>query len=239
MITWVKHWARVLLPVVGLAGMVMGVYWAYLLMTSPTAHPFKTVKIIADANYLSPEDLKKTIQLGIDGGFFSFHPEVLKQQLKSLPWVKAVTVRRVWPQTLRVTVEEHQPLARWGRNGVLSREGEIFFPEKARIPKDLPRFEGPDHQAALMLSEYQTLSADLAPLHLNIRALTLTSRHAWQMVLSNGVRVMLGRQHINERVAQFVRVYPRIAATKPIPMASVDLRYPNGLAVQFGTPSSD
>ena len=37
--------------------------------------------------------------------------------LEQLPWVRRVSVRRVWPDRLEVTLEEHVALARWGDAG--------------------------------------------------------------------------------------------------------------------------
>jgi cell division septal protein FtsQ len=46
--------------------------------------------------------------------------------------------------------------------------------------------------------------------------------------------VKLGRQDALPRFKRFVAIYPKILQSSKAPIVSVDLRYPDGVAVQFG-----
>ena len=81
-----------------------------------------------------------------------------------------------------------------------------------------------------MLQERQKLDQTLAPLHLQVRALELDPRGGWRCILSNGVRLVLGREKIMEGVQRWVSVAPEIKQYL-VPGASMDLRYNNGFAV--------
>lgn len=43
----------------------------------------------------------------------AFDPEIARLRLEALPWVKAAIVERSLPSTLRIRLEEREPLARW------------------------------------------------------------------------------------------------------------------------------
>ena len=83
----------------------------------------------------------------------------------------------------------------------------------------------------------------LAPLGLEPRQVLLSSRLAWQLRLSNGLTVQLGRDSdkdgVEERLARFVSVYPALARSRHR-LDYVDLRYPNGFALRISeTPRAE
>ena len=61
--------------------------------------------------------------------------------------MRSVALRRQWPHRLEVTVDEHEPLARWNDAGLVSTRGEVFA---ADWNGELPQFEGPEGRAAEM-----------------------------------------------------------------------------------------
>lgn len=67
-------------------------------------------------------------------------------------------------------------------------------------------------------------------------AVQLSSRYAWSVRLSNGMNVELGREQNREtlkaRVERLVQIYPQLVARLQDRIESVDMRYPNGMALQ-------
>lgn len=63
-----------------------------------------------------------------------------EQQIALLPAVKSVTVERAWPQTVRVTIQEHQAWGYWqtaGRVQVIDRDGRVLRASRP-APEDAP-----------------------------------------------------------------------------------------------------
>jgi cell division protein FtsQ len=60
--------------------------------------------------------------------------------------------------------------------------------------------------------------------------ISLSPRHAWQLRLSNGMALELGREQPQQRLARFVAVYPYSMAPMQRTVSYVDLRYQNGFA---------
>jgi cell division protein FtsQ len=67
-------------------------------------------------------------------------------------------------------------------------------------------------------------------------SLVLSNRYAWTVKLDNGMTVELGRDQgdavLKERIARLVAVYPQLLERLQGKIESVDLRYPNGMALK-------
>jgi cell division protein FtsQ len=129
---------------------------------------------------------------------------------------------------LAVRLEEHQALARWNNAALLNQQGEVFAAKSEQV---LPSFTGQDGSAAEVTQQYAQFSRQLAALDLQVTRLALSPRHAWQLRLSNGMVLELGREDMQQRLARFVEVYPYSLATMQSKVKYVDLRYRNGFAV--------
>lgn len=207
--------------------------WAW--MQKPTSFPIKQVKVQGELTHISPETIEKIVHAQLTGGFFSLHVSAAKQAILDCPWIADVSFRRVWPDTLVVRVHEQEPIARFGAKGLLSATGVIFYPDIHTIPQTLPDLEGAPDQALLLLNFYHTANILVKLLGLTITALQVDAAGNWTMQMSNQVVVILGRQAMLPRLKRFVLIYPKITALSNPLMVLVDLRYQNGIAVQYKT----
>jgi len=171
----------------------------------------------------------------VRGSFFNVDLESVRALFESVPWVRHADVRRGWPDRLEVRIEEHVALARWQSREprLVNTHGELF---SGRVEGTLPVFSGPAGSEAEIARLY-ALSRDLlAPLEVEPSRVLLSSRLAWQLRLSNGLSVQLGRDtdkdRVNDRFAKFVAVYPQVVRMLPRSPDYVDLRYPNGFALR-------
>lgn len=226
-------WLRVITVNVVIAVLICVGYWLYLQVTNPRAMPFRQVTVIGDAQHIPPALLETTVLSHLQGGFFSLNVAQLKQGLLTLPWVFSVSIRRVWPSRLVINVAEQKPLAQWGAYAVMNQQGVIFYPEISSIPSNLPLLFGPEDSESRVVAEYQAFNQQISGLGLTVCRLIETPRLAWRLQLSNGIEVLLGRQNIDARFAQFVQLYAEIIGSHAKQVRRVDLRYPNGLAIQW------
>lgn len=175
----------------------------------------------------------------IRGNFFTANLDAVRAAFESVPWVHKATVRREWPNTLLVTIEEHQPLGNWGEDGrLVSVKGDVFTAnlDEAEEDGELPEFAGPEGSAPEVVARYADFRKWFEPLGLAPEAVQLSDRYAWKLRLDNGVTVELGREQdpatLRERVSRLVSVYPQLVARLQDRIESVDMRYPNGLALK-------
>ena len=220
---------RRIVPAVAAAAvtsLIAGAAWqGYRFVAS---QPLKRVVFAGDLDRLPHaqlEALSIAVQSSAPGGVTL---AAVREAALKVPWVRDATVRRRFPDAVEITFEAHQALARWSANRLVSTRGEVFAAEDAA---PLPRFRGPEGTAAAMALEYPAMARLLAPLASPIAELRLSARGAWQVALSSGLTLELGRGDARARAERFVAAWPQLAA-KAVETSYADLRYPNGFALK-------
>lgn len=205
----------------------------YFVLADAARFPINTVKIAANYQHITRQQLEKVLSPYLRQGFFGFSPSKLEQDLLTLNWSQRVNVTRLWPDAVKITLVEKNPVALW--NGALMTEdGDLFRPEKqTEIDEGLPYLSGPESQRKDVLQIYQKLSKLLSLYGLSASTLQLRENQAWELSLSNGVLLRLGKRDLESRLKRFCRAYPAVFADKPEQLTSVDLRYARGMAVQW------
>jgi len=193
------------------------------------AFPLREIRVIGDVGHVTNDQVAAVIARELRGNFFTVDLAQAREAFEKLPWVRKVNVRRQWPDRLEVTVEGHQPLARWGSTALVNAHGEVF---EAAISSTLPVFFGPEGTAAEVVVRYGEFNRLLAPIGRKVVLITLSARRAWQLRLDDGMVLQLGRENLEVRLAGFVSAYERTVARLPQPPSHVDLRYSNGFAVR-------
>jgi len=172
----------------------------------------------------------REVVMNLSGGLLSVDLAKARQGFESLPWVRSATVRRAWPDTLAVDLEEHVPAAAWNDLAVMDVYGDVF---PVRPWKALPRMYAPEGMEQEVAQRYGQFAAQLSPSGWHVASLRVDARHDWQVTLVDGTVVELGREKLAERLARFVTFYP-LAVERLSSVSRVDMRYPNGFAAQRG-----
>ena len=206
--------------------------------------PIHEVLVTNELHEVRRSDLEETLSGRLRGNFFSVNLETLRQSLEQLPWVRRVTVRRQWPASIVLGVEEHVPVAFWGQatGQLVNSYGEIFTASMTIEPTaPMPFLYGPPGLSQDMLSYYQKAEAMLKALGRVPRALNISPRLAVQIRLDDGMVVELGRQQqkapVRDRLERFVEYYPSVMSTAGRRPTVVDMRYPNGFALRVAAAS--
>lgn len=194
--------------------------------------PIEVVRIDGAVRHSDRERMKSIMARHAEAGFAAMDLSALRRELVELPWVREASLRRVWPDTLRVEVREHEPVAVWNDDALVSDEGAVFRPD-AFSGDDLARLSGPTGQGSAMLERLRAFEQRLAPLDLEIAALDQDARRAWRLTLANGIVLRLGRDRVAERLARFRAVWSGVLEPRAERIAAVDLRYTNGFAVAW------
>lgn len=193
----------------------------------------------APLHHVSPSTVRVTALPRIKGNFFTANLDSVRAAFEMVPWVRKATVRREWPDKLIVTLEEHEALGTWGEDGrLVSVKGDLFTVNSAEAEEDgdLLEFSGPPGSEKEVIARFSDLRAWFAPAKLVPESVQLSSRYAWSVRLDNGMTVQLGREQSREtlkaRVQRLVGIYPQLVARLQDRIESVDMRYPNGLALK-------
>jgi len=197
---------------------------------------FALTRVVIDGplRRANPAHLEAVVREELRGTFFTLKLREARASLERVPWVKTVALRRQWPDTLRITVIEHQPLARWTDGALVDTEGEVFTAEYAG---ELPQLAGPEGSAAAVTAQFRDYGAALEERALAIATLRLSARGGWQIRTAGSapLTIEMGRNDPAERLARFIGDYARTVgalARAGTRVDYVDLRYRNGFAVR-------
>ncbi len=179
----------------------------------------------------------------LQGGFFQTDLARAREVFEAVPWVRKAVVRRVWPNELRVQLEEHRPAAYWQHEDrddqLVNTYGEVFDANIGDVEERLPTLDAPANAAPgesrEMLDMLRRLEPVLAPLG-TIETLHLSERGSWRVDLDSDAEIQLGRGSEDEVVARaqrFVRTMPEFQRRYPAPLSYADLRYPEAYAVKL------
>ena len=221
--------------------LILVAYAAGTMLANSPAFPLRAIRVQGDLDQVSRSRIVEALQGRVSGTFFTVDVEAIRSMFLTMPWVRRAEVRRRWPDRLDVRLEEHVPLARWGQEAegrLVNIHGEVYAGRVgAARNAGLPQFAGPAGSELDVARRYAVFRELLAPLSLEPHAVALSQRQSWQISLSNGLIVQLGRDSekdpVRERLARFVEVYPRTLGRTSRRLDYVDLRYPNGFALRL------
>lgn len=189
----------------------------------------REVRIESGLTHVTRDEIEDVVRREIRGSFFTIDLARARAAFERLPWVRNVAVRRQWPAGLDVALEEHQPFARWGTQGLVNTHGEVFH---AAYEGPLPLFAGPEGSALEIAIQYRYFRRSLSAVGEAPVEVRVSARRAWQLKLESGLTLALGRENIEARLARFVATQPRAYAVLGRKVDYIDLRYANGYAAR-------
>lgn len=231
---------RLLLAVglsLGLAAFSYLLVVAHALLTQSAYYRAKRLVVsgnqrLSDAEVLAQAGLAPGVQI------LKLNLGQVHQRLLAHPWIKAAEVGREIPDTLRVTVREHQPLAvvdmRMGRRYLLDNAGHLFKSWDATDPQDLPVVTGLAYRDLPIGANTGSDAFDA------VMAL-LTGTGAWEtlslarveadpetgltlVVAESGQRIRMGYGHYPEKLRRLANLKQRLEAGNDMhDFASIDV----------------
>jgi cell division protein FtsQ len=220
-----------------LSFVVIGVRWFVRL---PLFH-VQAIQVDGDTTHNGAPALRSHVLPRMEGNVFTMDLAQAKRAFETVPWVRRAIVRRVWPNRLAVTLEEHRAAAYWhedeGNEQLVNTHGEAFEANVGDVEDEgLPLLAGPEGTAAQVLDMHRRLDAVFTRLATHVESLTLGARGSWRVELDNGGKVELGRGTDDELLARaqaFVDTLPQLTARYQAPLLYADLRHRDGYAVRL------
>ncbi|WP_154223839.1 cell division protein FtsQ/DivIB [Marinicella rhabdoformis] len=191
----------------------------------------KHLSVAASYERMTPEQLRLTIAKTPERSFFRLDAEQVKKNIESMAWVRSAHVVKQWPDTLNVTVKEHQAVAVWNDEGLLNQLGNVFFVDKGVQSHALPRLFGKDEHAADVWADFNRFNQLLQPVGHEIGEAHVNARGDWKLVLRNGLVLVLGTEQHEARILRLAETWDALLAQSVKLPERVDLRYSNGYVV--------
>ncbi len=197
--------------------------------------PVKYVRTEGVFQYLTKEDIKAVLEPLVTTGFFEADMQAIHLAVSALPWVDTVAVKRLWPDTIDIKVTEKKPYARWGKDSLITEQGVIFTPTSIAQHQHLIIVTAPEQRRLEVLEIMKGINTALADESLQLAEFTINNRWSWDIKLTTGLEILLGREEQLKKLQRFLRTIPLLGKQQIEAMAMVDLRYPNGYAVSWKT----
>jgi len=229
--------ANALLALVVVTGLGAVAWWG-------ARHPVWTlagITVQGDVAHQNAVTFRAHLGARLSGSFLTLDLQEVQRLFQEVPWVRQAVVQRDFPNRLRVTLQEHQPVAWWGEAGgrqLVNAQGEVFEadPDEPQA-EPWPELLGPAGQSVRIWSMYQALQAPLSRLERDIQRLELDARGSWRLRLAPGTRIELGRGSDAEvlgRLQAFTATASQLQQRySGRDIETVDLRYPDGYAVRL------
>ena len=218
------------LAVAAVAVLIAGAYMAH---NGGALLPFRWVDVSGPFARVSAEQIRAAVGPAASRGFFGVDLAEVRTGALSLPWVATAEVRKVWPDTLEISVTEREVLGRKGVDQLVDVAGNVFQARGAGDTRGLPLLDAQPAQMAQLAEYYRLAQDDVEPLGRQITAARMSPRGALELQLNDGLEVHVGSRELLPRWRRFIGSLPRLAALDPRPIAAVDLRYTHGYAVRY------
>ena len=231
----VKAWLTglFLISLVGIIGYELTKERLKSLSIKTASLPIKYVRTEGEFQYLSKDDVKDILQPLVVTSFFDADMQAIHSAVSTLPWVDAVTVKRIWPDAIDIKVHEKQPFARWGKGALITESGVIFMPNINILIQNLITVTGPELQQVKVLEIMKGIKTALADHSMELAEFNVSDRWAWKIKLVTGMEILLGQDEQLKKLKRFLKTLTVLTQGQLDAMAVVDLRYPNGYAVSW------
>ena len=218
-----------------IAGTVMGDHVDARCVSAVTAWSglaIDEVKITGQSE-TSELDVLDRLAIGPHPSLVTFDVDGARERVEALPWVRHATIRKLYPDALQVVVSERTPFAIWqhdGKASLIDRDGRAITDDIGDRYMTLPRVAGAG--ANMHAVEFVDLVQAFPELSKRIRAGVLVAGRRWNLVLENGVEVLLPEKDPASAIVAVVAIDAQSQILSR-DVAAVDLRLNDRLIVRL------
>ncbi|NMD08050.1 MAG: FtsQ-type POTRA domain-containing protein, partial [Phyllobacteriaceae bacterium] len=186
---------------------------------------------IAGLAHHEPEAVLSHIGVRPGGSLVGFDAEEARVLLESLDWIAEAEVRRAFPNSLEISLNEREPFAIWQMDGnyaVIDREGVEMSGLNPLSLRHLPLVTGKG--ANIAAADYVNQMEAIPDVKLKVQAAARVGERRWTLYLDNGVKIALpetGAEAALKKVAE-------LDATQKIlskGIREIDLRTPDRIVI--------
>lgn len=176
-------------------------------------------------------DVMRALRLEDFTTTLSFDAEAARLRIEEIPSVATATIRKIYPDSITVTITEKEPAARWRIDGLtmlIDANGRPIAPagfENGDLTLVIGEGAGDDALAMITLMQrFPDLTADLA-------ALSRIADRRWDLIYYSGLRVQLPEQGVVGALNR-LNAYHRDHLMLDRDVDLIDMRIPQYVAVR-------
>ncbi|CAC9460489.1 hypothetical protein BSPLISOX_2060 [uncultured Gammaproteobacteria bacterium] len=176
---------------------------------------------------------------------YQFDTDKIKQLLEFQPWVAQAHITKKWlSNDIKIKIKSQQIAMRWENNackkkqaphctGYISNNGELFSPQKTvKSAAPLARSKANPTIVMQLYQDYQNYQKQAGKMLIK----SFSKTHIDRLVFKPNIKVNLGYQQKNQRLARFLKAYKKLrkkVARKRLDKATYDMRYPKGFTLKY------
>lgn len=220
------------LSITSLYGIVLGGHGVLVAkeLTAAVGLSVEEVRVSGD-QYTSEIDILQNI--GLDGANSLLMMDVndVRSRLKRLAWVKDVELRKIYPNTIEVSLVERIPFAIWQHDAaldVIAADGRIIAPLFSNANGTLPLVVGAG--ANEKAGEFVQMVAKWPQLNALIKAYVRVADRRWDLHFKNGLTVKLPVDNVAQTIARLEKLnFERDIISRKI--AYIDMRLDDRISI--------
>ncbi len=226
--------AAVLYGATGLAGMVIGGHTLAVVSTVTTWSGLGIDRVeITGQSETSEVEVLQQLALGEFPSIVTLDVTGARQRIESLPWVREATLRKVYPDKLLIEISERTPFAVWQRDSgfaLIEEGGRVISGHVDGRHAALPLVVGDG--AGARAAEFVALLEEFPSLKPKVKAGVLVAGRRWNVVLANGVELLLPQDDPAGALIQAVALDDGHGVFSR-EIAAIDMRLPNRLVFRL------
>ena len=226
--------AVVFLGATGVAGMAIGGHTLEVASAVTTWSGLGIDRVeITGQSETSEVEVLQQLALGDYPSIVTLDVTGARQRIESLPWVREATLRKVYPDKLLIEIKEREPFAVWQREAgfaLIEEGGRVISRQVDARHASLPLVvgEGAEFRAA----EFVALMNEFPSLRPEVKAGVLVAGRRWNVVLNNGVELMLPQDDPAGALIQAVALDDGHGVFSR-EIAAIDMRLPSRLVFRL------
>lgn len=192
----------------------------------------KTYEIETKLQKVEASQITSVVKPYLGQSFWRLNLDELHAKIVRLDWVYRATVTRQWPSQIDISIEEQQPVVRWGKDGLLNKNGDIFYPREMKAYQNLVELDGDDGKSKQLLKDLVVFQKAFDSLGWTISKLVMDADNVWQIHFVKQPQVELDATDWQHKLNRFIRAYPEVKEALRKNARLYDLRYSNGFAIK-------
>lgn len=210
-------------------------------LTDEQSLPLSALILTGSLEHITSSDVRTVLNAQQNRlNFFTLEITEIQSQLEDQPWVYSASIRKQWPDTLKIHIVEQSISAIWNDSALLNKAGEVIEASPEGIAQQYVYLYGQNDLSDQVLNTYREINQLLKVNQFKIVSLSNDQRNSTDIVLDKGFSLRLGKEQKLDRIQRFLSVFPMLE--KKYDMETIDyldLRYDTGLAIGWKKVDND
>ena len=185
---------------------------------------------IKGINHLNQKDILKTINYYNKKNIFNVNLKNIYNEIKQNTWVEEVSIKKIYPNTLKIDLIEKEPIAIWQNKSVyhlITKNGEIILEANLNnFKKHLPIIIGKNaHKNVYSILQILNIDKNLTT---NIWSLTFVNERRWDIHFNQGLTIRLPSTSVKEAWGKIILLSEKFNILS-LDLTELDLRSSNNV----------